>query len=256
MVRPIFADLVEENASVLRCMVENTKGGYGMKKFLALVAALILTVAALPALADGGQSGDVGEVISMRASLRTAASTSAERICYISNGESFDILDENEEWYYVEFHKDGATHTGWILQCYVVKNPIHLVARNSGVLYASPSLTDKRVGTFGRYEKFTVIEETSRYYLVSCRNAAAFISRSVDYWTDEDLEILDNVLYVATVTEKTGLYLTASTKTKLATIKVGTQFDVLGHEGDYTIVKYENAYAYIPTDDILRDTYD
>lgn len=228
-----------------------------MKKFLALVAALILALAALPALADIGYGEDVGEVISMRASLRTAPKTSAERLSWVNNGESFTILDENEEWYFVEFTaKDGTVYTGWILQCYVVKNPIHLVARSSGNLYASPSLTNKRVGTFSRYDRFTVIEETSRYYLVSCRNAAAFISRSGDYWYDEDLEFLDNVLYVATVTEKTSLYLTASTKTKLATIKKGTQFDVLGHEGDYTIVKYESAYAYIPTDDILRDTYD
>lgn len=230
-----------------------------MKRFLSLVAALILAVAALPilAVADGAPSDDVGEVISMRASLRTDPKTSAERLSWVNNGESFYILDENEEWYFVEFTAaNGTVYNGWILQCYVVKNPIHLVARSSGVLYASPSLTDKRVGTFSRYEKFTVIEETSRYYLVSCRNAAAFISRSGDYWTDEDLTILDNVLYVATVTEKTGLYLEANTKTKLATIKAGTQFDVLGQEGDYTIVKYETAYAYIPSDDILRDTYD
>ena len=228
-----------------------------MKKWLALLTALILTLAALPVLADGGHGDDVGEVISMRAALRTAPKTSAERLTYINNGESFYILDENEDWYFAEFHKsNGDIFTGWILQCYVVKNPKHIVARSGGNLYASPSLTNKRVGTFGRYEKFTVIEETSKYYLVSCRNAAAFVSRNGDYWFDEDLEFINNRLYVATVTEKTGLYLTPSTKTKLATIKKGTQFDVLGFDGDYTIVKYENAYAYIPSDDILQDTYD
>lgn len=222
------------------------------KRLLALLAALILTVAALPlALADGGQSGDVGEVISMRASLRTAPKTSAERITYIKNGESFAILDENEDWYFVEYtNADGQPATGWILQCYVVKNPKHIVAKSGGNLYASPSLTNKRVGTYGRYEKFTVIEETRYYYLVSCRNAAAFVSRSGDFWVDEDLAMLDNIMHVGTVTEKTGMYLTASTKTKLATIKEGTQFDVLGYDGDYTIVKYENAYAYIPTKNI------
>lgn len=220
-----------------------------MKKFLALLLVLILVASALPALADGGHSDDVGEVISMRAALRTSPSTSAERITYINNGESFSILDDNEDWYFVEFYdqEEGQFHTGWILKCYVVENPVHLVAQNSGVLYASPSLTNKRVGTFGRFERFTVIEETSRYYLVSCRNAAAFIPRNNGYWTDEDLAFLDNVIHVGTVTQKTGLYLNANTRTKLATIKVGTQFDVLGYEGDYTIVKYQTAYAYIPT---------
>lgn len=221
-----------------------------MKKWLAFLFVLVLLTAVTPALADGGHSEDVGEVISMRAALRTAASTSAERITYINNGESFYILDENEDWYFVEFHKGKSVYTGWILQCYVVKNPLHVVAKNSGVLYASPSLTNKRVGTFGRFEKFTVIEETSKYYLISCRNAAAFIPRNNGYWTDDDLELLNNVLHVATVTKKTGVYLNPNTKTKLATVKVGTKFNVLGFDGDYAIVNYENAYAYVPVDNI------
>ncbi len=228
-----------------------------MKKILAILMVAVMMLAALPAVADDWRGyEDVGEVISMRASLRSGASTSASRLSWVNNGESFYILDENEDWYYVEFHNSkGDVFTGWILKCYVVENPKHIVARSGGNLYASPSLTDKRVGTFGRYEKFTVIEETSKYYLVSCRNAAAFVSRNGDYWFDEDLEFVNNRLYVATVTEKTGLYLTPSTKTKLATIKAGTQFDVLGFDGDYTIVKYETAYAYIPSDHILQDTY-
>jgi len=220
-----------------------------MKKWVALFLALILMVAALPVVADGGHSGDVGEVISMRAALRTSPSTSAERLIYINNGESFYIHDENESWFFVEFHaSNGEIYTGWILQCYVVKNPKHIVAKNSGSLYASPSLTNKRVGTFGRYEKFTVIEETSKYYLISVRNAAAFVARDVGYWTDDDLAILDNVLYVGTVTEKTSLYMVnGNSRTKLATIKAGTKFDVLGYAGEYALVKYESAYAYIPS---------
>ena len=231
-------------------MDENTKGGNLMKKWLALLFALILTLTALPVLADGGHSEDTGEVISMRAALRTAASTSADRITYINNGESFYILDENEDWYFVEFHKGDSIHTGWILQCYVVKNPLHLVAKNSGVLYASPSLTNKRVGTFSRFDKFTVIEETSRYYLVSCRNAAAFIPRNNGYWTDDDLAYAENVIGVGVLTEKANLYLDSNGKTKITSFKAGTPFDILGYTGDYTIVKYQGVYGYVLSDSI------
>jgi len=220
-----------------------------MKRFLALVFALILMVAALPSLADGGHSEDTGEVISMRASLRTAPQINADRLSWVNNGESFAILDENEEWYYVEFTAgDGSVYTGWILQCYVVKNPVHLVAKSSGNLYASPSLTDKRVGTFGRFEKFTVIEETSRYYLVSCRNAAAFISRSAGFWTDMDLEFAENVIGVGVLKEKANLYMDPNTKSKINSFKAGTPFDILGYDGDYTIVKYQGVYGYVLTD--------
>lgn len=217
-----------------------------MKKFLILALALTLAVAALPvsSLAEL----DTGEVISRTASLRSSPSTSAQLLVSIKNGESFTIIGENEDWYQANFTSpsNGQSYSGWIRKRYVVENPKHLVARNSGNLYASPSITDKMVGSFSRYDKFTVIDETSRYYLVSCRNAAAFIPRSGDYWTDEDLEFLNNRLYVCTATQKTALYLTASTRSKVVNVSSGTQFDVVGYEGDYAIVKYKTAFAYIP----------
>lgn len=215
-----------------------------MKRFLVLLAALLLAVT--PVLADGVNDGDVGEVISRTASLRVSPSTSAELIVSIKNGESFSIIGENDNWYQVNFNGQ----TGWIRKRYVVENPIHIVARSGGDLYASPSITNKMVGSYSRYDKFTVIEETSRYYLVSCRNAAAYISRSGDFWTDEDLAFLDDVLNVRQTSVKTPLYLTASTKTKVATIAANTDLEVVGYEGDYAVVKYQTAYAYVPVDNL------
>lgn len=215
-----------------------------MKRFLVLLAALLLAVT--PVLADGVNDGDVGEVISRTASLRVSPSTSAELIVSIKNGESFSIIGENDNWYQVNFNGQ----TGWIRKRYVVENPIHIVARSGGDLYASPSITNKMVGSYSRYDKFTVIEETSRYYLVSCRNAAAYISRSGDFWTDEDLAFLDDVLNVRQTSVKTPLYLTASTKTKVATIAANTDLEVVGYEDDYAVVKYQTAYAYVPVDNL------
>lgn len=215
-----------------------------MKRFLVLLAALLLAVT--PVLADGVNDGDVGEVISRTASLRVSPSTSAELIVSIKNGESFSIIGENDNWYQVNFNGQN----GWIRKRYVVENPIHIVARSGGDLYASPSITNKMVGSYSRYDKFTVIEETSRYYLVSCRNAAAYVSRSGDFWTDEDLAFLDDVLNVRQTSVKTPLYLTADTKTKVATIAANTDLEVVGYEGDYAVVKYQTAYAYVPVDNL------
>lgn len=215
-----------------------------MKKFLVLLAALLLAVT--PVLADGVNGQDVGEVISRSASLRVSPSTSAELIVSIKNGESFNIVGENEDWYQAEFNGQ----TGWIRKRYVVENPIHLVARSSGDLYASPSVTNKMVGTYSRYDRFTVIDETSRYYLVSCRNAAAYVSRNGDFWTDEDLTFLDNVLEVRVCSVKTPIYLTPSTKTRVATIAADSPFDVVGYVDDYAIVKYLTGYAYVPVENL------
>lgn len=215
-----------------------------MKKFLVLLAALLLAVT--PVLADGVNGQDVGEVISRSASLRVSPSTSAELIVSIKNGESFNIVGENEDWYQAEFNGQ----TGWIRKRYVVENPIHLVARSSGDLYASPSVTNKMVGTYSRYDRFTVIDETSRYYLVSCRNAAAYVSRNGDFWTDEDLAFLDNVLEVRVCSVKTPIYLTPSTKTRVATIAADSPFDVVGYVDDYAIVKYLTGYAYVPVENL------
>lgn len=211
-----------------------------MKRFLVFLVALLLV--ATPVLADGVNDGDVGEVISRQASLRVSPSTSAELIVSIKNGESFSIIGENDDWYQAVFNGQ----TGWIRKQFVVENPIHLVACSSGNLYASPSITNKMVGSYSRYDRFTVIEETSRYYLVSCRNAAAFVSRNDDFWTDEDLEFLDNVLEVRVSSVKTPIYLTPSTKTKVATIAADSPFDVAAYVDDYACVKYLTAYAYVP----------
>lgn len=215
-----------------------------MKKILVLLAALLLVVT--PVLADGVNGEDVGEVISRSASLRVSPSTSAELIVSIKNGQSFTILGENENWYQVNF--EGQV--GWIRKRYVVENPIHLVARSGGDLYASPSITNKMVGSYSRYDRFTVIEETSRYYLVSCRNAAAYISRNGDFWTDDDLTILDNVKEVRTTSGKSNLYLTPSTKTRVGTAAADTSLAVLGYVDGYAIVKYETAIAYIPVENL------
>lgn len=215
-----------------------------MKKFLVLLLTLMLAVT--PALADTYGGYSVGEVISRTASLRVSPSTSAELIVSIKNGESFSIINENDTWYQAEFNGQ----TGWIRKQFVVENPIHLVARSSGNLYASPSITNKMVGTYSRYDQFTVIEQTSQYYLVSCRNAAAYISRNGDFWTDEDLAFLDNVLEVRQTSVKTPLYLTASTNTKVATIAANSDLEVLGYMDDYAVVKYQTAYAYVPVDNL------
>lgn len=211
-----------------------------MKRFLVLVAALLLVVTS--ALADGVNGVDVGEVISRSASLRVSPDIESELIVSIKNGEEFTIIGENEDWYQAEFNGE----TGWIRKRYVVENPMHLVARSGGNLYASPSITEKMVGSYSRYDRFTVIEETSRYYLISCRNAAAFVSRNGDFWTDEDLAFLDKVQEVRVCSVKTPIYLTPSTRTRVATIAADSPFDVVGYEGDYAIVKYLTAYAYVP----------
>lgn len=215
-----------------------------MKRFLVLLVTLLLAVT--PALADGVNPGDVGEVISRTASLRVDPSTSAELIVSIKNGESFSIIGENDNWYQVVFNDQ----TGWIRKRYVVENPIHLVARSDGDLFASPSVTDKMVGSYSRYDRFTVIEETSRYYLVSCRNAAAYISRNGDFWTDEDLAFLNNVQEIRLTSGKTPLYLTASTRIRVATVGADTALEVAGYVDDYAIVKYLTGYAYVPVDNL------
>lgn len=215
-----------------------------MKRFLVLVAALLLVVTS--ALADGVNGVDVGEVISRSASLRVSPDIESELIVSIKNGEEFTIIGENEDWYQAEFNGE----TGWIRKRYVVENPMHLVARSGGNLYASPSITEKMVGSYSRYDRFTVIEETSRYYLISCRNAAAFVSRNGDFWTDEDLAFLDNVQEVRVCSVKTPIYLTPSTKTRVATIAADSPFDVVGYVDDYAIVKYLTAYAYVPVENL------
>lgn len=231
-----------------------------MKKIIAFILALVtLTSLCASVLADGMTDllGDwTGEVISRQVSLYNQANSGSGSSRKVKNGEQFNILEKQGDWVRAAVpNANGTFDYGWIMLPYIIENPTHIVLRsNSGVYaYAAPFNNNKRVGTVDNYQRFTVIGETGNYYIVSFREAVAYLPMSADYWIEEDLESIVNgpfsTYYVNTDGAKVYGY--ASTKYgKINTYKAGTPVQVLYTTEGFAAIKYNTVIAFISLNDL------
>ena len=230
-----------------------------MKRLLSLVliSILLLTLCA-SALADG--TNDLGpwtgEVISRQVTLYSQPNSSSTALRKVKNGEQFDILAKQDKWVHVSVpNANGGRDEGWITLAYIIENPTHLVLRsNSGVYaYAAPYYTDKRVGTVESYQRFTVIAETEKYYVVSFREAVAYLPVSADYWVEEDLKSLVEGPYSTYIVanDKAKVYGYADTNHgKLTTYAAGTPVQVLYTTNGFAVIKYNTVVAFMSLSDL------
>ncbi len=220
----------------------------------ALLMAVMLMSAALTAWADVPDA-ETGEVVSQNVSLRENHTTSSKTIKSLSNGDTFEILDRWEDWLYIAYFDEKTVQTinGWLLNYYVVENPMHITLRNSSTAaYAYPASGSKRVGSLTKYTRLTVIAQLDRYWVVSLREAAASIPKSAKVWLDEDLAAWTSASPIAgtvvnRTTTRTG---PASSWNSVQTLNAGTAVEILGSEGEWYVIRYKDAVAYIKMADV------
>ncbi len=223
-----------------------------MKKLISVLLAIALCLGAASALADGYYPCS-GAVISHNASLRQAAKTSATRLASVLNGEELTVLGEEGDFYYCEYvDSKGNLYDGYILKVYMVADPEYIVLRKGNTpLYAAPMYTDKRVGSMGAYEKLLVIDETDKYWIVNLRDASAFVSKKTSVWLQSELDSMlqntENGIIVNTTTSRTG---PGSSWGSVKKLSKGSLVQVCGWDGDWAIIAYKNAVAYVKADDV------
>ncbi|MDD2647279.1 MAG: hypothetical protein PHI27_01345 [Eubacteriales bacterium] len=224
-----------------------------MKKIAAVMLAIALCLSAAVAFADGNYPCP-GTVISHNASLRESAKTSATRLASVMNGEELTVLGEDGDFYYCEYvNSKGKVFDGYILKVYMMADPEYIVLRKGNTaLYAAPMYTDKRVGSMGAYEKLLVIDETDKYWIVNLRDASAFVSKKSSVWLQSEI---DNMLMetekgavVEATTSRTGPGTSWPSVKKLS---AGTEIEICGYDGNWTIITYKNAVAYVNSEDIV-----
>jgi uncharacterized protein YgiM (DUF1202 family) len=228
------------------------KGGISMRRktlVAAVMVAILMMSAALPALADL-PGVETGEVVSQNVTLRVGHTSGSTTVRSLHNGETFEILDRWEDWLYIAYFDTDTAQTinGWLLDYYVVENPIHITLRNSNTAaYAYPSSDSKRVGSISKYTRLTVIAQLDRFWVVSLREAAAAIPKTAKVWLDEDLEAWTSIVpTTGSVTRRTTARTGPGTNwTSVKTLNAGATVDILGSEGDWYVIKYEEAIAYI-----------
>jgi hypothetical protein len=227
-----------------------------MKKNMRIAAAILsalLLLGAVPALGDG-PGGEYGVVISQNVSLRKDHSTGATRLRSLSNGERFDIVDRRDGWLYVAYTtKEGEEVLGWLLEEYVVENPLYITLRNSNTpAYAYPASGSKKVGSLSKYTRLTVIAQLERYWVVSLRQAAAAIPKSAAVWLEEDLQGWAAAPpregeIIKRTTVRTG---PGTRWASVKTLNPGAKVHILGMEEGWYVIQNEEAVAYVRGEDV------
>lgn len=248
-----------------------------MKRTAALLLIFCLLALCVPALADSptvyygfdafptepviqgpDENGNwTGEVIARQITLFSQAKSSSTALRKLPNGTQFDILDIQGDYAHVSVPNDkGGSDVGYVIFAYVLENPIHIVLRNNQNVYAlaGPYAVNKRVGTIDNYQRFTVIAETGNYYIVSFRDAVAFLPMSADYWIEESLQAtLEGPYSVASVAyDKTKVYGYASTEYgKIAQLSAGTPVAVYYTANGFAAIAYQNVLAFVALSDLV-----
>lgn len=118
-----------------------------------------------------------GVVISQNVSLRESPSTGAKRLASIPNGSIFDLLDEQDGWYRVDYW-DGKTALpleGWVLVDFVVRDPSFITTTESTFVYAVPDRSAKKVAQLTSGTQLVIIAEWGDFWVVNLRSASGFI---------------------------------------------------------------------------------
>jgi uncharacterized protein YgiM (DUF1202 family) len=215
---------------------------------------VMMLASSLPALADL-PAVEMGEVVSQNVTLREGHTSGSTTVKSLHNGETFEILDRSGDWLYIAYYDMDTAQTinGWLLDWYVVENPMHITLRNSNTAaYAYPYADSKRVGSISKYTRLTVIAQLDRYWVVSLREAAAAIPKTAKVWLDEDLEGWAAIApttgsVIHRTTTRTG---PGTNWTSVKTLNTGASVDIVGSEGDWYVIRYEDAVAYIKMADV------
>lgn len=169
-----------------------------MKRIAWIVLTLCLMVSCGCAAASGSYtSGDslgnagVGSaiVITKSATIRSEPSLQGKKVVSVDGESSVLVLGRFENnWAEVQYAKNGKKYTGWINQNYIVSNYLTLTLRKSNVpAYCAPSREAKIVGSLPKYTQLIVIGMWDDFYIVSLRNASAFIHKDAGLWMSTEI---------------------------------------------------------------------
>lgn len=227
---------------------------------LGLVFIMALTSTALADYISGDDLGvegmGMGVVISKSATIRSKASYNGKKLATVPGGTEILITAEPENgWRKVQYVESKNKRVeGWMREEYVVQNPIILTLRKSNIpAYSAPSHGSKLVGSLAKYTQLYVIGIWDEFYVVSLRDASAFIPKDAAVWTSVDIKDWLSLSSTGHTTHETTLRTgpgedwpeanTCKANTNLAVSKV---FE----DDDWYFVFYDGKPAYAKKSDV------
>ena len=120
-------------------------------------------------------------VLASRITMRDQPSLKGKTITRVPGGSEVTLISDANGWVQATYVDDkGNSYTGYLRDRYLAKNPVVLTLRQSGVAaLAAPDYNAKHVGDLPRYTVLPVIGTWGNYYIVSLRNASAFVSMDI-----------------------------------------------------------------------------
>lgn len=229
---------------------------------LALVLALALPLVAAASSYVSGDNRGQGPifnrafVLASRITMRDQPSLKGKTITRVPGGSEVTLISDANGWVQATYVDDkGNSYTGYLRDRYLAKNPVVLTLRQSGVAaLAAPDHNAKHVGDLPRYTVLPVIGTRGNYYIVSLRNASAFVSMDIKAWTDTELAIYkNNVPFNLVTLRKTPLYTGPGTDwQKVGDAKEGTTLVAVGPpEYGWYPVQYDTKFiAFVNAADV------
>lgn len=195
-------------------------------------------------------------VISRNASVWAQPRTNSTKLGTVKNGEDLTgillegdaagTLLEQDGFYAVRYN--GSV--GWINKAYTVAAPLEIVLMESNVpAYCAPDPSSKRVGSLSKLTRYTVLGFYDEFYVVSLREAAAYIPMSAAHY-DSWFERMYYAGMSGTVTISTKTALRTGpggSYAKVRDVKAGQTFMCLDQiDGWYLLADAEDGgYTYV-----------
>lgn len=125
-------------------------------------------------------------IISRNASVWSQPKTNSKKLGTAQNGENISGRVDESGRIIMQDGFYGVTYKGqdgWVNSAYAVSGALEIVLLESNVpAYCAPDRQAKRVGSLSKLTSYTVLGFYGEYYVVSLREAAAFIPMSVRHY--------------------------------------------------------------------------
>jgi len=118
-----------------------------------------------------------GLVLCETLTLRENPTTNGKRLATLSTHQQVLILEEFDDWYYVQLDKPSGTTKGYVLKDFVTADYSSRIVVDSPLhAYAAPSLDSKKVALIDVNTRIFIVDTFDEFWVVSLRGASAFVS--------------------------------------------------------------------------------
>ena len=210
------------------------------------------------------QTGYVYNLDGTLLNVRPKPSTSQAAIGTLSEGETVVIIGETGNWYEIEFN--GTT--AYVSKDYIsLTEPTPEVVKQTGYVYnlngtllnvrPQPSTSQAAIGKLSEGETVVIIGETDNWYEIEFNGSTAYVSKDYVTLTAPQLHPDANIDF--STTPRTGVVIDSisslnvrqaatTTSSILGTLTAKDEVTVIGREGNFYKISYNDSYAYVHKD--------